>query len=53
MSAATMSLPVVDMNQLRRLSDLPTEPALEQAAPFLVRLVEDPTFIEGEIRPLL
>jgi predicted metal-dependent enzyme (double-stranded beta helix superfamily) len=53
MSAATMALPVVDMNQLRRLSDLPTEPALEQAAPFLVHLVKDPAFFEGEIRPLL
>jgi predicted metal-dependent enzyme (double-stranded beta helix superfamily) len=53
MSAATMALPVVDMNQLRRLSDLPTEPALEQAAPFLVHLVKDPAFFEGKIRPLL
>jgi predicted metal-dependent enzyme (double-stranded beta helix superfamily) len=53
MSAATMALPVVDMNQLRRLSDLPTEPALEQAAPFLVHLVNDPAFFEGKIRPLL
>jgi predicted metal-dependent enzyme (double-stranded beta helix superfamily) len=52
MSAATMASPV-DTNRLQRLSELPTEPALKQAAPFLVHLVEDPTFIEGEIRPLL
>lgn len=52
MSAATMTLPV-DTNQLQSLSGLPTELALKQAAPFLVRLVKDPTFIEGEIRPHL
>ena len=52
MSAATMTLPV-DTNQLRRLSELPTEPALKRAAPLLVRFVKDPGFFEGEIRPLL
>jgi predicted metal-dependent enzyme (double-stranded beta helix superfamily) len=52
MSAATLTSPV-DTNQLQRLSELPTEPALMQAAPFLEHLVEDPTFIEGEILPLL
>ena len=51
MSAATMTLPV-DTNQLQRLSELPTEPALKRAAPFLVRLLDDPGFFEGEIRPL-
>jgi predicted metal-dependent enzyme (double-stranded beta helix superfamily) len=53
MGAASMALPVVDTDQLRRLSELPTEPALKQAAPFLVRLVKDPDYFEGEIRPLL
>jgi predicted metal-dependent enzyme (double-stranded beta helix superfamily) len=53
MSAATMALPVVDTNQLQKLSELPTEPALKQAAPFLVHLVKDPCFFQGEIRPLL
>jgi predicted metal-dependent enzyme (double-stranded beta helix superfamily) len=52
MSAATMTLPV-DTDQLQWLSELSTEPALMRAAPLLVRLVKDPTFIEGEIRPLL
>jgi predicted metal-dependent enzyme (double-stranded beta helix superfamily) len=52
MSAATLTSPV-DTDQLQRLSELPTEPALEQAAPFLVHLVEDPGFFEGKIRPLL
>jgi predicted metal-dependent enzyme (double-stranded beta helix superfamily) len=53
MSAATMTLPAVDTNQLQRLSELPTEPALQQAAPFLVHLTKDLDFFEGEIRPLL
>jgi predicted metal-dependent enzyme (double-stranded beta helix superfamily) len=53
MNAGTMAFPAVDQNQLQRLSELPTEPALQQAAPFLVRLVRDPNFFEGEIRPVL
>jgi predicted metal-dependent enzyme (double-stranded beta helix superfamily) len=53
MSAATMTLPVVDTNQLQWLSELPTEPALQRAAPFLVQLVKDPDFFGGEILPLL
>jgi predicted metal-dependent enzyme (double-stranded beta helix superfamily) len=52
MSAAT-STSVVDTYQLQKLSELPTEPALNQAAPLLVHLVRDPCFFEGEIRPLL
>jgi predicted metal-dependent enzyme (double-stranded beta helix superfamily) len=52
MSASTLTSSV-DTNQLQRLSELPTEPALEQAAPFLVQLVEDSGFFEGRIRPLL
>ena len=52
MNAGTMTLPV-DTNYLKSISELPTELALQQAALFLVRLVKDPAFIEGEIRPLL
>jgi len=52
MSAAT-STSAVDTYQLRKLSELPTELALKQAAPLLVHLVRDPCFFEGEIRPLL
>ncbi len=52
MNAGTITLPV-DTNYLKSISELPTELALQQAALFLVRLVKDPAFIEGEIRPLL
>jgi predicted metal-dependent enzyme (double-stranded beta helix superfamily) len=52
MNAGTMTLPV-DTNYLKSISELPTELALQQAALFLVRLVKDPAFFEGEIRPLL
>ena len=48
-----MTVPAVDTNVLRSLSELPTELALQQAAPFLVRLVNDPIFFDGEIRPLI
>ena len=53
MNAATMTFPVEDTEHLKSISELPTELALQQAAPFLVRLVKDPAFFEGEIRPLL
>jgi predicted metal-dependent enzyme (double-stranded beta helix superfamily) len=53
MNAGTMTLPVVDTDYLKSICELPTELALWQAAPFLVRLVNDPAFFEGEIRPLL
>jgi predicted metal-dependent enzyme (double-stranded beta helix superfamily) len=53
MNAGTMPVLAVDTNYLRRLSELPTELALQQAVPFLVRLVNDPEFFEGEIRPVL
>src|SRR5215218_9545137 len=52
MNAGTMTLPV-DTDYLKSISELPTELALQQAALFLVRLVKDPAFFEGEIRPLL
>ena len=48
-----MTLLAVDTNNLQRLSELPTELALQDAAPFLAHLVKDPTFLEAEIFPLL
>jgi predicted metal-dependent enzyme (double-stranded beta helix superfamily) len=53
MNAGTMTLPAADRNDLQRLSELPTDPALRQAAPFLAHLVKDTTFLEAEIHPLL
>ena len=53
MNAGTMPVLAVDTNYLRRLSELPTELALQQASPFLAHLVKDPTFLQAEIRPLL
>ena len=53
MHAGMMTLPAVDTNHLRSISELPTELALQQAAPYLVGLVKDPTFFDGGIRPLL
>jgi predicted metal-dependent enzyme (double-stranded beta helix superfamily) len=52
MGATTLTSPV-DTSQLQRLSEQPTLPALQRAAPFLVRLVRDPAFFEGDVRPLL
>ena len=41
------------MDYLQTLSRLPTELALQRAAPYLAQLVEDPAFFEAEIGPLL
>ena len=43
----------LDTNELQRLSELPTDLAVQQAAPFLAHLVKDPIFMEAEIIPLL
>jgi predicted metal-dependent enzyme (double-stranded beta helix superfamily) len=43
----------LDMSELEKLSELPTDLALQQAAPFLAHLVKDPTFLEAEILPVL
>ncbi len=43
----------LDMSELEKLSELPTELALQQAAPLLAHLVKDLTFLEVEILPLL
>jgi len=48
-----MTLQAVDANDLQELSELPTELALRRAAPFLAHLVEDPTFLQAEVHPLL
>jgi predicted metal-dependent enzyme (double-stranded beta helix superfamily) len=47
----TLSLP--DANELEKLSDLPTELALQRAAPFLAHLVRDPAFLDACVLPLL
>ena len=46
------ALLALDTDELQKLSELPTELALQQAAPFLAHLVKDPTFLEAEILPL-
>jgi predicted metal-dependent enzyme (double-stranded beta helix superfamily) len=51
--AGTTTSRAVDERALQDLSDLPTELALERAAPFLARLVGDPIFHEAEVLPLL
>ena len=51
MNLGTMALLAVDTNNLQKLTELPTEPALLQASHFLAHLVKDPTFLEAEIRP--
>jgi hypothetical protein len=43
----------LDINELRKISDLPTELALRQAATFLARPVKDPDFLESWVLPLL
>ena len=53
MNPGTMTLLAVDTNDLQKLSELPTKLALRQASPFLAHLVQGPTFLEAEIRPLL
>lgn len=42
-----------DQNELRRISELPTEPALRQAAAFLADLARDRTFQVALILPLI
>ena len=48
---ATLSLP--DTNELEKLSNLPTELALQRAAPFLAHLVREPAFLDACVLPLL
>jgi predicted metal-dependent enzyme (double-stranded beta helix superfamily) len=53
MNADTTTSLALDTNELQKLSELPTELALQRAVPLLVHLVKDPTFLEAEILPLL
>jgi predicted metal-dependent enzyme (double-stranded beta helix superfamily) len=53
MNAPTTTSVALDTNHLQKLSELPTELALQRAAPFLAHLVKDPLFLEAEILPLL
>lgn len=43
----------LNTNELQKLSELPTELALQQATLFLAHLVKDATFLEAELLPLL
>ncbi len=49
----TTTLPASDTSKLERLSNLPTELALQSAAPFLAHLVRDPAFLDALVFPLL
>jgi predicted metal-dependent enzyme (double-stranded beta helix superfamily) len=49
----TTTLPVLDTTKLEKLSNLPTEVALQKATPFLAHLVRDPTFLDTHVLPLL
>ena len=42
-----------DQSELRKISELPTELALQRAATFLADLMKDPDFVESEILHLL
>jgi predicted metal-dependent enzyme (double-stranded beta helix superfamily) len=48
-----MTLLAPHTEELRKLSEFPTELALRRAADFLARLVRDPDFVESQILPLL
>ena len=49
--STTLFLP--DTDELEKLSELPTELALQRAAPFLAHLVRDPAFLVPCVLPLL
>ena len=53
MNLGTTALPAVDTNSLQKLSELPTELALQRASHLLAHLVKDPAFLEAETRPHL
>jgi predicted metal-dependent enzyme (double-stranded beta helix superfamily) len=48
----TISL-ALDTKELQKLSELPTELALQQAVPVLAHIVKNPTYLEAEILPCL
>jgi predicted metal-dependent enzyme (double-stranded beta helix superfamily) len=45
--------PALDTNELEKLSNLPTELALQGAAPLLAHLVRDPAFLDAHVLHLL
>jgi len=47
------TLPIPDTNELEKLSNLPTQLALQRAAPLLAHLVRDPAFLDAYVLPLL
>jgi hypothetical protein len=47
------TLPALDIDRFEKLSDLPTELALQTAVPFLARLARNPAFLEPYVLPLL
>jgi predicted metal-dependent enzyme (double-stranded beta helix superfamily) len=49
----TTTLPAADTRELERLSNLPTELALQEAAQLLAHLVRDPAFLDAYVLPLL
>jgi predicted metal-dependent enzyme (double-stranded beta helix superfamily) len=49
----TTTLPAADTRELERLSNLPTELALQEAAALLAHLVRDPAFLDAYVLPLL
>jgi predicted metal-dependent enzyme (double-stranded beta helix superfamily) len=53
MNLGTTALSAVDTNSLQKLSELPTELALQRASHLLAHLVKDPAFLEAETRPHL
>jgi hypothetical protein len=50
---AIVSLPPAEESQLEVLVKLPPEPALREAVPLLVRLANNPAFLDTHILPLL
>jgi predicted metal-dependent enzyme (double-stranded beta helix superfamily) len=49
----TTTLTLADTNELEKLSYLPTQLALQRAAPFLAHLVREPAFLDAYVLPLL
>jgi predicted metal-dependent enzyme (double-stranded beta helix superfamily) len=49
----TTTLHALDTDELEKLSDLPTESALQRAVSFLAHLARDPAFLEPYVLPLL
>ena len=50
---ATISLPSTDESQLEALAALPLEFALREAVTYLVRLADNPAFLNAHVLPLL